>query len=119
MLVLAGAVKSKSTWISGYWQAAAIAAGIVLGAWYLFTMLRRVFFGPVKEPHTHGAASIADLNFRELTALAPLAALCVALGVYPQPVLEVAKRDIAVISRILDDAHHRTQSSETRLTDSR
>ena len=31
-------------------------AGVVLGAWYIFWMYQRVFFGPVREPH-HGAAA--------------------------------------------------------------
>src|SRR5262249_52325310 len=31
-------------------------AGMVLGAWYLFTMLQRVFFGPVKEPEVLAGA---------------------------------------------------------------
>ena len=37
------------------------ATGVVLGAWYLLTMLRRVFFGPYKEPHHEGRA-VGDLN---------------------------------------------------------
>ena len=42
------------------WPALAVfgAVGIVLGAWYLLTMLQRVFFGPLKEPHVvHDTAS--------------------------------------------------------------
>ena len=74
------------------------ATGVVLGAWYLLTMLRRVFFGPLKEP-THGHnGMIGDLNARELAALVPIAALCVALGVYPQPFLDVARPDLATVS---------------------
>jgi NADH-quinone oxidoreductase subunit M len=74
------------------------ATGVVLGAWYLLTMLRRVFFGPVKEP-THGHNGvIGDLNARELAALLPVAALCVVLGVYPQPFLDVARPDLATVS---------------------
>ena len=70
----------------------------MLGAWYLLTMLRRVFFGPVKEP-THGHNGvIGDLNVRELAALVPVAALCVVLGVYPQPFLDVARPDLATVS---------------------
>ncbi len=74
------------------------ATGVVLGAWYLLTMLRRVFFGPLKEP-THGHnGMIGDLNARELAALVPIAALCVVLGVYPQPFLDVARPDLATVS---------------------
>jgi NADH:ubiquinone oxidoreductase subunit 4 (subunit M) len=38
------------------------------------------------------------LNARELAALLPVAALCVVLGVYPQPFLNVARPDLATVS---------------------
>jgi NADH-quinone oxidoreductase subunit M len=78
-------------------------AGIVLGAWYLLTMVRRVFFGPVKEPEHAGHGSVADLNLRELSALAPIAILCVLLGVVPQPAIEAARPDLQVVARIIED----------------
>ena len=73
-------------------------AGIVLGAWYLFTMLKRVFFGPLKEPghHTPG-----DVQPREWAALAPIMALCLILGIFPQPVLNMMRRDVDVVAGIL------------------
>ena len=49
------------------------AGGVVLGAWYMLTMVRQVFFGAVKEPHHDGHGPIADLNGRELAALLPIA----------------------------------------------
>lgn len=103
MLVLGGVFKLRS---AGIGFAIAGAAGIVLGAWYLFTMLQKVFFGPLKEPHTHGAPA-GDLNLRELAAMAPLAALCLLIGIYPQPMLDVAKRDIAVVAKIVEEARDR------------
>ena len=40
-------------------------SGVVLGAWYLFTMLQRMFFGPVKEPHSEpGHGPSGDINGR-------------------------------------------------------
>src|SRR5262249_43367887 len=56
-------------------------AGIVLGAWYLLTMLMRVFFGPLKEPHHEGGEPVRDLTGREALALAPIMVLCLVLGV--------------------------------------
>jgi NADH-quinone oxidoreductase subunit M len=75
--------------------------GIVLGAWYLLTLVQHVFMGPVKEPahETHGG--IRDLNFREVVTLVPIMALCVLLGVYPQPAIDTAKPDLKVIADIL------------------
>jgi NADH-quinone oxidoreductase subunit M len=79
-------------------------SGIVLGAWYLLTMLKRVFFGPVKEPEHEGPGPVRDLNGRELAALVPIAALCVFLGVYPQPVIDAARRDLQVVADITGQA---------------
>ncbi len=69
------------------------ATGVVLGAWYLLDMLRRGFFGPLKEPaSTHGP--ILDINMRELLSVVPLMALCLWIGVYPKPVLDIIEDDV-------------------------
>ncbi|MCS7045204.1 MAG: NADH-quinone oxidoreductase subunit M [Gemmataceae bacterium] len=78
------------------------AAGILLGAWYLLTMLRQVFFGPLKEPE-HEGRDIADLNGREVAILAPILALCFFLGIYPKPVMDAARPDVEVVAAILRD----------------
>jgi NADH-quinone oxidoreductase subunit M len=75
-------------------------AGIILGAWYLITMLRQVFFGELKEPH-HEGHDVPDITPREVATLAPIMALCLLLGVYPQPILDSVKPDIDVVARIL------------------
>ncbi len=80
-------------------------AGIVLGAWYLLNMLRKVFFGPTKEPKAHTPERVTDMNLREWAALGPIMVLCLFLGVYPQPVIDTAKPDIKVVSNVL--AHRR------------
>jgi NADH-quinone oxidoreductase subunit M len=88
------------------------ATGIVLGAWYLLTMLLRVFFGPVKEPHVgveHGGQAITDLNLRELAALAPIALFCVIIGVYPQPVLNATRTDINRVAHFVYQAQVRRE----------
>jgi NADH-quinone oxidoreductase subunit M len=76
-------------------------AGIVLGAWYLLTLVRNVFFGPLKEPAHEGHGVIGDLNFREVATLAPIIGLCVLLGVYPQPAIDTARPDLKVIADLL------------------
>jgi NADH-quinone oxidoreductase subunit M len=77
-------------------------AGIILGAWYLITMLRQVFFGELKEPH-HDGPEPQDITPREIATLAPIMALCLLLGVYPQPILDSVKPDIDVVANILKD----------------
>ena len=81
-------------------------AGIILGAWYLMTMLRDVFFGPLKEPH-HEGGSIPDITPREIAALGPIMALCLILGVYPQPILNSVQPDIDVVANILKDRQNK------------
>ena len=85
------------------------AAGILLGAWYLLTLLKLVFFGPLKEPDHEGHGSILDLDRREVFTLAPIMALCLLLGLYPQPVIDVARQDLDIVVAIVkkrQDAGH-------------
>lgn len=76
-------------------------AGIVLGAWYLLSMVKQVFFGPLKEPEYEGH-EVHDLDGREIAALAPIMVACLLLGVYPQPVIESMKPDIDVVAKIIE-----------------
>lgn len=57
---------------------------IIFGAIYMLTMYKKVFFGPIKNEKNK---ELKDLNKRELSALIPLVALVVILGVYPKPIL--------------------------------
>ncbi len=75
------------------------ATGVVLGAWYLLDMLRRGFFGPLKEPaSTHGPVS--DINVRELLAVVPLMGLCLWIGVYPKPILDSIESDVSNVVQL-------------------
>ncbi len=110
MMVLAGVVDLNST--RGIWFGAIAAAGIVLGAWYLFTMLQKVFFGPFREPHHDpNDGPVRDLNLREIATVLPVMAACLFIGVFPQSLLDATKRDIAVVARIANDARARAEQS--------
>jgi NADH-quinone oxidoreductase subunit M len=109
MLVLAGVMDMQVRPALGYVFGAAGAAGIVLGAWYLFTMLKNVFFGPLREPHVHDAAPVGDLSLRELAIIVPLAAVCLLIGIYPQPMLSASQRDIAFVSKFTEKARQRAE----------
>ncbi|HJT78668.1 MAG TPA: NADH-quinone oxidoreductase subunit M [Gemmataceae bacterium] len=104
-LVLFGAYEMQYV---EFWQSPVLAiiasSGIILGAWYLLTLLRRVFFGPVKEPHHEGHGPVGDLNGRELAALLPVAAACVFIGVYAQPVINAMEPDLNVVAQIAGQA---------------
>ncbi len=75
------------------------ATGVVLGAWYLLDMLRRAFFGPLKEPASvHGP--ILDINMREGLAVVPLMILCLWIGVYPKPILDTIEDDVRAVVKM-------------------
>jgi NADH-quinone oxidoreductase subunit M len=64
--------------------AAVAALGMVLAAMYLLIMVGKVVFGSLKEPDTTDRGSLpVDLSLREIGILAPLAALCIWIGVQP------------------------------------
>jgi NADH-quinone oxidoreductase subunit M len=90
-------------------------SGLILGAWYLFTMLRRVLFGPVHEPEHHGEA-IEDLKPREWLLLMPIVILCVVIGVYPQPILRATQPDVDRIVDIANRARTRAVTEQAQQT---
>ncbi len=113
MLVLLGMYDLQGSRVSGPVLATLAAFGLLLGAWYLLTLLQRVFFGEVKEPRHEGHGPTPDLNFRELAALVPIAAVCLAIGIIPQPFLDTAKPEIQVLARIADSARNRAAEAES------
>ena len=79
--------------------------GVILGAWYLLNAVRLVFFGELRVPAPHaGDAPVRDMNGREFVALAPLAVLCLWIGVRPGPLVELIQPDLNPIVRSINDA---------------
>jgi NADH-quinone oxidoreductase subunit M len=107
LLVLMGMYDLQTAKVYGPTLTGFSTLGVVLSAWYMLTMLRRVFFGEVKEPQHAGHGAIADLNGRELSALVPIAGLCLLLGVYPKPFLDSVRPEIQVVGRIVETARYR------------
>jgi NADH-quinone oxidoreductase subunit M len=109
LMVMIGMYGVQTAWLYGPTLSVLAAFGVILGAWYMLTLLRRVFFGPVKEPH-HTGGKVKDLNGRELAALVPIAVCCLALGVYPKGFLDASAPDLGVVARIAADARQRDQA---------
>jgi len=81
-LILLGAFAATPRWT------AAAATGVILGAIYMLWMYRRVIFGPLTDPEN---AKLDDLGVRERIILAPILALVLLMGIYPQPFLQRMK----------------------------
>ena len=82
--------------------------GLILGAIYILYMIGRVIFGPVKEPAQY-AGKVKDLSTREIVVLAPIAVMCLVLGLYPTPLLKAlepaVERMAAGTQRVMDRRH--------------
>ncbi len=91
-------------------------SGVVLGAWYMLTMVQQGFFGPLREPHdVHDP--VQDMSPREACAFLPLAAMCVWIGVAPQPFIELMKPDIEAVVADYDVSNVRPLSGSLTLTE--
>ncbi len=79
-MVILSAVKAN------FWIAFIAALTLIIGAAYTLWMVKRVFFGEVRNDNV---AAMKDLNTREFFILSVLAVLVLWLGVWPNPLLDV------------------------------
>lgn len=110
MMLISGLFTPWNTNVASYGLAVTAAAGIFLSAWYTFTMVRKVFFGPLQLP----VASITeprDVNLREVIAFGIPSVLCLGLGLFPQPIIDTMRADVAVVVNHVDAARSRANSS--------
>ncbi|MGQ0627676.1 MAG: complex I subunit 4 family protein [Phycisphaerales bacterium] len=101
----------------GPYFAAVASTGMVVSAIYLLYMVGKVVFGPLNEPHAHDdhadhghAGDVAapklpvDLSRREIGVLVPLAALCLAFGIYPRPLMTALEPAVMLTVREVQTA---------------
>lgn len=86
-----GGFVGESMVVLGGFPVHPIAVGVVgfatlIGAYYLFTMYRRVFLGPVQE-----GSAFADLTIWETSYFIPLVASLLFFGLYPKPLIELVR----------------------------
>jgi NADH-quinone oxidoreductase subunit M len=94
-LCLAGMFKTN-------WHLATVGViGVILGAWYLLTMLQHAFFGELREPAS-AENNIRDLSLREAIVLVPILICCVYIGVRPQPIADVVASDVQRIVQVYE-----------------
>jgi NADH-quinone oxidoreductase subunit M len=68
--------------------------GIILGAAYMLYLYRRVVFGDLTKDDVR---AMPDLSFREVALLAPIAAVVLWMGVYPESFLAPMRNDAATL----------------------
>ncbi|MDG5487510.1 NADH-quinone oxidoreductase subunit M [Sphingomonas sp. BGYR3] len=68
--------------------------GIILGAAYMLWLYRRVVFGEIKSDDVR---AMSDLSGREIALLAPVAAVVLWMGVYPEPFIAPMRADTTVL----------------------
>jgi NADH-quinone oxidoreductase subunit M len=66
------------SWTFRPWMVVAACLGVILAAGYVLWMVKRVFYGEVKNPKNQG---LPDLSAREATVLVPLVVLAIVMGV--------------------------------------
>ncbi len=89
-LILAGAFNRGWTAPAGHSATLLLVAvlatsGVVLGAWYMLSMVRQVLFGPVPPAHENLSQKTAfsDLRWYELAAVVPLLVFVLWIGLQP------------------------------------
>ena len=105
----------------GPWYAFAAGTGMIIAAMYLLYMVGNVVWGKLIEPgghehdkghadsggqdHAEDAQSLpTDLCAREIGILVPLAVLCLALGVYPKPLMDSLRAPVNAVARTVLEA---------------
>lgn len=93
--------------VLGPWYALVAAIGLIFGAMYLLIMLGKVVWGPLREPHAHGHEPVKDLNVREIAILAPIALVCLWIGLQPSPMLKAVTPSVRITLAGYPDAVRR------------
>jgi NADH-quinone oxidoreductase subunit M len=81
-------------------QSAVAAAGVILAAVYMLSVVQKVFFGPLDNPKNK---SLKDLSVREAISLAPLVVLVFVIGLFPKVILDRMHDSVTgVVGRYVD-----------------
>jgi NADH-quinone oxidoreductase subunit M len=95
------------TMLIGVFQESAAAAvfatlGVVLGAWYMLSLFRRAFTGPIERAENR---ALPDLRRREALILLPLVVLMFVIGILPNLILRPTD---AAVGQVLNVAEERS-----------
>ena len=98
--------------------AAAAVLGVILAAMYLLRMVGGLLFGPAHTPAERRRDRRAgDLTSTEITALAPLAFLCLMLGFFPNLALQPITPAVAAMQGVQDPVITTTTTATATIND--
>jgi NADH-quinone oxidoreductase subunit M len=89
------------------WVATLATIGTILSAAYALWLYRKVVFGVLEKP---SLAVMRDLDYREIITLGPLAALTIAFGFFPKPVLDMSA---TAVTALIDNYNHAIGAART------
>lgn len=95
-LSLIGAYEANS------WVAFVATTGIILGAAYMLYLYRRVAYGELDKADV---AAMPDMNKREWLIMAPIAAVVLWMGVYPESFIAPMRADVGVLLARIERAN--------------
>jgi NADH-quinone oxidoreductase subunit M len=96
---------------SHWWWGAVGGVGVILGAVYMLSAVRRVFFGAVKRPALN---ELTDLSRRERAVLLPLIAVIFIMGIVPGPFFQRTEPAVKEFLRYAATRPHIAEVAETR-----
>ena len=94
----------QGTFLFNPWDAAAIAFVMIFAAGYLLFMQQRVLFGPVSDFLKGLGHHLTDMKPIEILTLAPLGALTVVFGLFPNLVLDLVSGSVKAALHVVDPA---------------
>lgn len=92
------------------WAAIVATTGIILGAAYMLWLYWRIAFGTSRNAD---AAAMPDLSMREWWLLAPIAAVVLWMGVYPESFLRPIRADVGRLLERVEGAAPESDSMPT------
>ena len=92
------------------WAALICTTGIILGAAYSLYLYRRIALGDLVHDDVK---AMPDVSFRELALLAPIAAVVLWMGVYPESFMAPMRKDVGLLVERIDRARPVSDSRPT------
>jgi NADH-quinone oxidoreductase subunit M len=96
------------TFLTNRWYAVLATTGVIFAAVYMLLMFQRVMFGKLEKEENQ---KLTDLSLREIIVLAPVVAMIILIGVWPQPFLNKMEKSVDHLIRTVRYRAERVQQA--------